>query len=116
VGNDRPNVVGEWRVDQNTLSRFFNTAAFTGNTTGEFGNVGRNPMPGRANWNLDSALSRTFPIKESIKADFRFEAFNMLNHARFNNPGVSLNAPATFGITTSALDPRILQLALKLNF
>jgi hypothetical protein len=118
VGNDRPNVVGDWRVEQNTLDRFFNTSAFAlaPANTGQYGNLGRANIPGRANWNLDTALSRSFPVKESIKADFRFEAFNLFNHSRFNNPGSSMNAPATFGRTTTALDPRILQLALKFTF
>jgi len=48
--------------------------------------------------------------------DLRFEAFNVLNHTRFNNPGTSLSSGNTLGQITSALDPRILQLALKLNF
>jgi hypothetical protein len=40
----------------------------------------------------------------------------VLNHTRFNNPGTSLSSGNTLGQITSALDPRILQLALKLNF
>jgi hypothetical protein len=48
--------------------------------------------------------------------DLRVEAFNLLNHARFNNPGTSLSNGNTLGQITSALDPRIMQLALKLSF
>ena len=116
TGNDRPNVTGEWRVEQNTLARFFNPSAFTGNATGAFGNVGRATLPGRANWNLDAALWRSFPITEKLKADLRLEAFNVLNHARFNNPGTTLSNGTTFGVTTTALDPRILQIAMKVTF
>jgi hypothetical protein len=116
VGSDRPNVVGDWHVSQNTLSRFFDTTAFVGNAPGQYGNVGRSTLPGRANWNLDSALWRTFSINERIKTDLRVEAFNVLNHARFNNPGTTLSNGTTFGVTTSALDPRILQVAMKLTF
>jgi hypothetical protein len=51
---------------------------------------------------------------------FRAEAFNVFNHAQFyastasgdfNNTG-----PGGFGYVTSARDPRILQVALKLLF
>jgi len=48
--------------------------------------------------------------------DLRVEAFNVLNHTRFNSPGTSLNNGNTLGQITSALDPRIMQLALKVSF
>jgi hypothetical protein len=109
VGSDRPNVVGDWHVAQNTLAQWFNTAAFAKN-----GPVAI--IPGRANWNLDATVSRSFPLKEAVKLDLRWEAFNILNHTRFNNPGTSLNSGTTFGITSSALAPRIMQAALKVTF
>ena len=116
MGSDRPDVTGDWQVDQNTLARFFNTSAFTGNAPGQYGNAGRAIILGRANWNLDAAVWRAFPIREGMKLDVRLEAFNVLNHARFNNPGTALNAGTTFGVTTTALDPRILQVAMKFSF
>jgi hypothetical protein len=116
IGNDRPNVAGDWRVEQNTLARFFNPAAFSANATGTFGTVGRATLRGRANWNLDAAIFRSFSITERLKADLRLEAFNALNHARFNDPGTNLNNGTTFGVTTTALDPRIMQVAMKVVF
>jgi hypothetical protein len=59
---------------------------------------------------------RSFPIKERIKADLRWEAFNVLNHARFNNPGTTLSNGNTFGAISSAQAPRIMQVALKITF
>jgi hypothetical protein len=45
----------------------------------------------------------------------RFEFFNVFNHAQFQSPtGSILNS--TFGYVTSANDPRIGQVALKLLF
>lgn len=116
VGSDRPNIVGDWHVTQNTLTQWFNTAAFARNAAGQYGNAGVGIIPGRANWNLDASISRTFPVKEVLKVDLRWEAFNVLNHARFNNPGTSLNAGTTFGVTSTAQAPRIMQLALKVTF
>src|SRR6185369_12744978 len=116
VGADRPNVVGAWHFAQNTLGQWFNTAAFAKNGPGQYGNAGVGIIPGRANWNLDASISRAFPIKEAIKLDFRGEAFNVLNHTRFNNPGTSLNTGNTFGVTSSAQAPRIMQVAVKVTF
>jgi hypothetical protein len=116
VGADRPNVVGDWHVAQNTLSQWFNTAAFSKNGPGQYGNAGVAIIPGRANWNLDAAIWRSFSLKEAIKLDVRWEAFNVVNHTRFNNPGTALNTGNTFGITSSAQAPRIMQAALKMTF
>ena len=51
-----------------------------------------------------------------MKLNFRWEMFNAMNHARFNNPGTSLNNVTTFGIVTTAQDPRIMQVAAKVIF
>ncbi len=116
VGSDRPNVVGDWHVSQQTLSQWFNQAAFSKNLPGQYGSAGVGIIPGRANWNLDATVSRSFPITEAAKVDLRWEAFNVLNHTRFNNPGTNLNSGTTFGITSSAQAPRIMQVALKVTF
>jgi hypothetical protein len=116
LGGDRPDVAADWHVASPTIKQWFNTSAFTKQAAGTFGNAGRSTIVGPANWNLDAALWRTFRVTESTKVDLRMEAFNVLNHTRFNNPGTALNNGNTLGQITSALDPRILQLALKLNF
>jgi len=74
---------------------------------------------------FDMAMVREFRIREGLNFQFRAEAFNVFNNVRFNanntgssptNPSVTLTNPGTFGNITSAADPRILQLALKLTF
>ena len=54
-------------------------------------------------------------LLEGMRLDIRWEAFNVLNHANFLNPGVNLNSGTTFGIISTASDPRIMQLAAKFN-
>ena len=90
------------------------------------GNVGANSIRGPATWQFDTALSRTFQIRETKKVEFRAEAFNVANSVRFNitpNGAVSsTNGLVTnfnsgnFGQITAAYDPRILQFALKYFF
>jgi len=116
VGLDRPNVVGNPVLANPTIGAWFNTAAFVKQAAGTLGNTGRNALRGPGSWNLDMALSRSFPVREKIKLDIRWELFNVLNHARFNNPGTSLGSGTTFGIITTAQDPRIMQVAGKIIF
>jgi hypothetical protein len=115
LGSDRPNVIGSSQVSNQTLTQWFNTAAYKKQDPGTFGNAGRNTVVGPSSWNLDTGVWRTFPIRERLKLDVRFEAFNVLNHARFNVPVTALNA-GNFGQIISARDPRILQVAMKLAF
>jgi hypothetical protein len=46
---------------------------------------------------------------------FRAEAFNIFNHTNLHGVSTAFGAP-NFGQVTSALDPRILEFALRLHF
>jgi hypothetical protein len=71
------------------------------------------------NLNENLAVARTFPIKESVRMEFRAEAFNVFNRVRFGAGNLTLQ-DQNFGHLTSSSDllnsPRQLQLALKLYF
>jgi hypothetical protein len=116
LGADRPNVVGNAVLANPTLSKWFDTSAFQRQAAGTFGNAGRAVLRGPGAWNLDMAISRSFPIRESIKVNFRWEMFNTFNHVRYNNPGTNLNSGTTLGIISSAQDPRVMQVAAKITF
>jgi hypothetical protein len=65
------------------------------------------------------SLTRTFPITERGRLEFRAEAFNVFNRVRFGTGSTSLQSQ-TFGVLTGSgsqiNSPRQLQLALKLYF
>ena len=100
---------------------YLNTASFVKAPLGAFGNEGRNPFYGPGNWNLDASLFKTTHVTERASLEFRFEAFNALNHPQFGDPSNNLSA-STFGkITTvatasTATGARVLQMGLKLIF
>ena len=68
--------------------------------------------------NLDSSLFKNFTFNETLRLQFRAEAFNTFNTAQFAQPG-SLNYTnvSSFSTITSLRNgPRVLQLALKLYY
>ena len=83
------------------------------------GNSGYDILRGPGAFSMDSNLSKTFPLRERIRLDFRAEFFNILNHPMFAMPAAVIaqngnNTPAQITATTSL--PRIVQFALKLRF
>ncbi len=123
VGGDRADFIGAG-LQQAKLSglthaqmvdRFFDTSLFRTNAIGTFGNSGRNILRGPRFFNTDLGIIKTTSITEKANAQFRAEFFNVFNNVNFSNPGGTVGTPA-FGRITSARDPRILQLTLKLMF
>jgi hypothetical protein len=82
----------------------------------KYGNVGRNTLrqPGMKVW--DIGLFKEMPITEGHRLQFRWEAFNLWNTPQFRAPAAQLGA-ANFGtITSTWLDNRQMQFALKYLF
>jgi hypothetical protein len=65
--------------------------------------------------NLDAALIKRTGITERVALEFRAEAFNLTNTPPLGAPNVVFGT-AGFGSITSAGDPRVFQLALKVIF
>lgn len=100
---------------------------------GQIGNVSRNAFRGPGFWNVDFALSRSFPLRplgDQGDVQVRVEIFNIFNHANLNNPDSLVQSPffgeAVFGRvgfssalpSVSPLDegPRRIQFAVKVHF
>ena len=84
-----------------------------------FGNSGTGIVDGPGQANLDLAFSKTVALRGSFEktgVQFRAEFFNMLNHAQFANPDANFTSP-TFGVISStAVNARVGQLALRFEF
>jgi len=80
------------------------------------GNLGRNVFRKDGIFNVNVGLSRSFPVKGDVALKFSVEALNFLNHAQFEQPGLSLN-DNNFGVITNTLnDGRTFQFTLNLAF
>jgi hypothetical protein len=145
--NIRPDVVPKQPFylygSQYPGGKAFNPAAFadppidpnTGNPLRQ-GNLSRNVLRGFGATQWDFAIHREFPIRESLKLQFRAEMFNILNHPNFGPPSGQFGRGG-FGVSAQMLGqslagsnagggafdplyqiggPRSIQLALKLTF
>ncbi len=115
LGNDRPNLVGQARLDNPTPERWFNTAAFAIPPFGSFGNAGRNILGGPSYRNVNFSLVKNTAITEEVTVQFRAEFFNLFNHPNFGLPDNFVGSPS-FGRLYSADSPRRIQFGLKLLF
>ncbi len=67
-------------------------------------------------WNLDSTLSKVFPIKERFNLEFRFEAYNSPNGFVWSDPNMTVTS-SLFGRSTSQANRgREMQYSLRLLF
>jgi hypothetical protein len=94
---------------------YFTTSLFSNEAMGQFGNSRRRFFHGPGLNNFDMALLKTTKTSESTELQLRFEAFNVFNHAQFQNPDGEINS-SSFGVVTAARDPRIMQVGVKLLF
>lgn len=115
------------------VAEFFNPNAFSAPAFGTVGNAGRDSLvgPGYADWDL--SLLKSTALTERVRAQFRAEFFNVLNHTNLQLPnevvysagptqGTAANqtAAATFGspgvISATANTSRQIQLSVKVLF
>jgi hypothetical protein len=113
-------VTGDPAIDNPGPQKWFNTdafrvlPAFTPRT---------NPMQydgitGPIFWNTDATVSKTFPIKESYRLEFRFEAYNLTNSLMWGPPNTTIGN-ALFGRSTTQAPTnrgREMQYTLRFHF
>lgn len=112
--------VGSGRADATGLpiasdAGFFNVAAFTAPPAGQFGNAGRNTIPGPGLFSLNSSFGRSFSLGERRRLEFRVDSNNVLNHASFTNVGTVVNS-LTYGLPTAASAMRSMAATLRFRF
>jgi|GEM_PF-669573 len=114
---ERPNLNGTPNLpaSQQTITHWFNVAAFSVPAQYTFGNAGNNILVGPGYFNLDLGIHRTFNIRENLHLQFRGEMFNTFNHVNFNNPGASIGSSSA-GVISATYPARIMQGALKVTF
>ncbi len=118
---DRADLVGDPTLDsgrprEELIEGWFNVAAFAQPALGTDGTAGRNIVEGPGYRNVDLGLYRDLRLGGDRMLQLRAEATNVFNIVNLNNPGLALNAPATFGKIRTARDMRRIQLGARLSF
>ena len=95
---------------------YFNLAAFTLPLAGQYGNAGRNTIPGLFRTSLNASFGRAFRFAETRRQlQLRISANNAFNHITITNIGTTVNS-ATYGLPTAASQTRTVNLNLRFNF
>lgn len=116
---ERADLSGNPHLSHPSKTEWFNTAAFSTPAPGVLGNSGRNILEQQRFLDLDAAISRTFPIREIMDFQLRFEAYNAFNHPVLGTPGNLTTSPASLGVITSVAtgnNQRLMQLSAKIHF
>ena len=111
--------------DQRSVQRWFDTDAFRNPANFVLGNAPYTLPSTRGPGLTDVSFSlfKTFNFLERFRLETRWEMFNALNNVNLNNPNTTFvagqdgkNSSGNFGVITSALDARRMQLGLRLTF
>ncbi len=97
--------------------RFLKAAGqFPAQPAAGFGNATRYNPKVRSFWGESEnvSLSKTFNVTETLRLDFRGEAFNLFNRVTFGTGSTNLNSLSFGQVSNQANDPRTLQVALKI--
>jgi hypothetical protein len=108
-----------------TFDHYFNPNVFSLPAIGEIGNAWNGAAfygPGVNNW--DIVASKNFRIKERVDVQLRTETYNTFNHPQWStvnnsdqfDPTDGAQVNSALGMITGDRGPRLMQLALRINF
>lgn len=101
---------------QSSAYPYFNLLAFTTPVSGQFGDAGRDTIPGPFQVGFNAALNRAFRFGDSRRQlQLRLSTTNALNHVVVTNFGTTVNS-STYGLATAASGTRTVQLLLRFSF
>jgi hypothetical protein len=100
------------------MNRYFDTTVFSQPAPFTFGNASRTlpDVRGPGQQGIDLSLFKNFKPMERMTAQFRAEAFNLMNQVVFGMPNPTLSNAQFGSITGTANSPRSIQFGLKLLF
>jgi len=112
-----PNRIGSGKLDDPSVSMWFNPADFVAPPPNTYGDVGRGILNAPGHLNVDFSLTkRFFLLRDRMNAQIRIEAFNLFNNPGFGFPNAAIGSPTVGRITSTVVDNRSMQFAVKVDF
>ena len=111
-----PDRIGSGKLDNPTVDLWFNPADFVAPPPNTYGNAGRGILYGPGHMNFDTSLSKRVGLGGGSNVEFRWDVFNLFNHPGFGFPNSAIGNPNAGRITSTVVDNRSMQFALKINF
>jgi hypothetical protein len=112
VGGQRPNRLGSGQLDNPTVEKWFDPAAFALPAQFTYGDTGANILREGSYRNLDFSVFKRF----GNRVEFRAECFNLTNTPSFNAPATAIDTATAGRVTSTLSTPRQFQFGLKFNF
>jgi hypothetical protein len=97
------------------INGLFRAQQFPAPSRGENGTLGRNTFRGPGYTSLDLSLARAFVVKSEKQLQLRVDLYNALNNVNLFLPVGDLSL-GTFGKSTQAFEPRVIQGGIKFIF
>jgi len=114
IGSVRASLTGAAASDV-PAGYYLNPAAYAPPQAGQWGTAGRNSVRGPAQFNLNAAITRSFPWSSNRSWDWRIDATNVLNRVTYSTINTQVGA-YLFGLPTTANQMRKIQASLRLRF
>lgn len=123
VGGSRVDrVLGVGIMENVPAGLWFNPAAFSAPPVSSdkpslvYGNSARNVIPTPNQFNMNMALSKSFPVREGHSFTIRAEVFNVPNNVNLGSPASNISNLVTVGRITSAGAARNFQWSARYDF
>jgi len=111
-----PNRIGSGKLDDPSVSLWYNPRDFVAPPANTYGDTGRGILRAPGHANVDTSLSKRFTVVGRSNVEFRWDAFNLFNNPGFGFPNQNFDSPTAGRITSTIIDNRSMQFSLKMNF
>jgi hypothetical protein len=113
----RPDRIADGALDDWTIDRYYDVAAFRAPAQFTYGNAGRNILRGPGVHTWDFSVIKDTLFTERLRLQWRTDWFNLANTPQFNSPGNAIGTPQAGRISSTRFATnRQIQFVMKLFF